>query len=365
VSNIGPNNGRPSWQSGQPAQRKTTGQSGATENVGVTGNSGGTNSPNPTSSAMAQANLSASAMAGLNPKLSLAATQLLQLLKSLLQMPREMAQLMALLADADPASAQAMLQQLLASETPVPLEQLQQLLLSHADAAQEKLMKLLQTTAMSPGGQSGQMGELLGTLSELVGKAKESPTQALHSTITLYLPHLPIQPPQAFSLRYENPGGGDGEAASGEGQSSEQLCLFIETMTLGRFRITLEAQSRAPLEAIVSHEPQAAPFEAEIVRQTDELMGGPGRLALIFLEKPGKQVARQSAQLPTSETEAVQVSKQNATAARDGKQSVALHPSGGISMAALYGAYALIRVIFEVDSQNKLHQTRAALIELN
>lgn len=310
---------------------------------------------------MTQSGLASLLATGLNQQLALASEQLLQLLKNLLQMPKELGQLMAMLADVDPASAQALLQNLLQSETPVPLEQLQQLLLSHADAAQDKLMKLLQSTAQNPGNQSSQMGELLSTLNELVAKAKESPMQALQSTISLYLPAYPFHPPQAFSLRYEPPGTGDNDGEnSDENQQGEQLSLFMDTMTLGQFKITLAAQGPAPIQAVVLHDPVAKPFEAEITQQVNEALGGAGRMELLFMPKPG-QTAKPETSAASSEP-AFNPSETSAPYATDGKQSVALHPSGGISMAALYGAYAIIRVIFELDEQNKTHQARAAMI---
>ena len=356
MSNIGPNNFRPPWQQ---SQAKQTAQTSASEAAGPAANSSGTNSGAALGNAVAQAGLSSLLSAGLNQELALGSTQLLQLLKNLLQMPKEMAQLLALLADADPASAQAMLQTLLASETPVPLEQLQQLLLSHADAAQDKLMKLLQTTAASPGGPSSQMGELLNTLNELAGKAKESPTQALQTTIGLYLPHFPLQPPQAFSLRYESPEQSDSED-SGEASAGEQLALFISTVSLGQFKINLAAQGQAPVQALVNHEPAAAPFEAEITAQVQQAIGGPGRIELVFIPNPSAGRAAQiwNAEAENDETDSSQTPKP------ERQQSVALHqsPGSGISFAALAVAYAIIRVILEIDDRNKLQQARAAMI---
>jgi len=356
LSNIGPNF-RPPWQQAQSGLSKQPDNASATENTQQGSIQNGVNpGQNATQPSLSPAALSGLFATGLQSELALASDQLLLLLKNLLQMPKELAQLKALLADVAPDSAQALLQNLLESEVPLSLDKLQQLLLSHADAAQDKLLKLLQSTAMSSSGQSSQLGELLGTMTELLQKAKESPTQALHSTMSLYLPNYPLHPPQAFSLRFEANGKSDSDSEESEESSADeesQLALFINTLTLGQFKITLASQQRAPIEAVIHHEAIAAHFEQELIRQTDLAMGGPGRILLLFVPKTGAKAAHQK---PPSEQPASETTSNNLN-----NQSVAIHPTGGVSMTALYGAYALIRVIFEVDTQNQVHLTRAML----
>lgn len=353
MSNIGPNF-RPPRQQAQSGLSKQPDNASATENAQQsTTQNGATAGQNSAPLQLPGTTLSGLFATGMQPELALASDQLLLLLKNLLQMPKELAQLMALLADIAPDSAQAMLQNLLESEVPIPLDKLQQLLLSHGDAAQEKLLKLLQSAAMSSGKQSSQLGEMLGTLTELLQKAKESPTQALQSTMSLYLPPYPLHPPQAFTLRFEAGDKSNSEAENASEDDEAQLALFITTLTLGQFKISLAAQQRAPIEAVIHHEAAAAPFEQEIIRQTDLAMGGPGRLLLLFVPKAPAKAAQQ--QPPSGQAISEELSDDSHT------QSVAIHPAGGISMSALYGAYALIRVIFEMDTQNKVHLTRAML----
>ena len=353
MSNIGPNF-RPPWQqsksglSKQPDNAQNTQQTQPQNaaNLGQT----------PAQSALSAANVSGPLAMGLQPELALASQQLLLLLKNLLQMPKELAQLMALLGDVAPDSAQALLQSLLESDVPVSLEDLQKLLLSHADTAQEKLLKLLQSTAMSSHGQPSQLGELLGTMTELLQKAKESPTQALQSTMNLYLPYYPLHPPQAFSLRFEANGESEADQENAAEPETLHLTLFINTLTLGQLKISLSSQNTTPIEAIIHHEAVAAPFEKELIQQTDLAMGGPGRMILLFMLNPTPKASQPK---PTDNPEGSPEFSEHTTSSQG--QSVAIHPTGGISMSALYGAYTLIRVIFEIDTQNKLHLTRSML----
>ena len=337
-------------------------------------------SPQPSASG-ANSLISNGSPLGLNAALALNPGQLLQLLRSLLQLPKELVQLLAMLSNADPAAAQALMQELLQTllntETPAPLDDLQAALLAHADGAQEKLLKLLQTAGAGTGAHPGQLGELLGTLSELVSQARQSPGQALHAAIHLYLPY-PLHPPQAFTLRQES-ASGEEDGDSG-GSASEQLALYIETLTLGQFKITLNAQGRAPLQALVLHEPLATAFTATIAQEVAQGMGGNGQIEFFFTLKenakapaippdanpthPAPDAAPASsppkADSPQPNHENVPAGNEMQTvSSAEGKQSVGLHPTGGLSMTALYAAYVLIRVIFELDEQNQRHQQRA------
>lgn len=283
----------------------------------------------------------------------LSAQQLMQLLRNLLQMPREIVQLLAMLADLDPKMGQELLQKLLSEDAQIPPEALQAFLQEHLDSAQDKLLKLIQSGPTSMAGSGKQMGDLMGTLSELVSKAGKSPAEALHSTISLYLPYYPLHPPQAFSLRFESKPGGDAEEdEEGQNQDEQQLVLFIQTMTLGQFKISLSVEQSTRLLAVLEHESEAAPFEAEIRAQVKAAMGA-GNMQSMELLFIGRSAVGKTG------TQAIASNGPEAPQKEPEKQSVGIHPTGGVSAVAIHGAYLLIRVILELDNRNGLHQARA------
>lgn len=340
MSNIGPNF-RPPWQQTQPSGTRPAGESTA-----LPAESGHMQSSQAPANPMP--NLSQAALAPLFAfENALAPDQLVQLLRNLLQMPKEIVQLLALLADVDPAMGQALLKTLLAEDATVPLEGLQQFLQTHMDKAQDKLLKLLQSSQMSMTGSGQQMGELMSTLSDLVGKAGKSPIEALHTTISLYLPYYPLHPPQAFSLRFEAP---DGQDEAYGGVEEVQLVLFIETLSLGAFKITIMSVDTGKWQAVIEHDPVAEPVLPTIQAQVVGASGD-GVAQLMFVPRAASApLAGQPAH------------EQSATEANTGKQSVGIHPAGGVSAGLLCLGYLLIRIIFELDKRTDLNQQRAAKI---
>lgn len=295
---------------------------------------------------------------------ALAPDQLVLLLRNLLQMPKEIVQLLATLADMDPTVGQELLKTLLTEDIAVPLDALQQLLQTHADKAQDKLLKLLQSSQMSLTGSGKQMGELMSNLSDMVSKTGKSPMDALHTAISLYLPYYPLHPPQGFTMRFEPSGGGeDGEA----GQSDAiQLVLWIETIRLGPFKITIAAgqapvstseqvQTPSRWQVWVEHDPAAASVLEILQEQVSQASGGQHMVGMIFLPRVASGSASAS---PVAES----ASESKAAAPSKGKQSVDIQPTGSVSGGILCLAYLLIRVVFELDNREELTQQRAASI---
>jgi hypothetical protein len=281
----------------------------------------------------------------------LAPGQLAQLLRNLLGMPREMVQLLALLSQQDPAAGQALLQTLLTEDIKIPLEAMQDFLQERLDKAQEKLLKLVQGNPAALLG-VGEMGELIKGLSELAAKGAQTPAEALHSTITLYLPFYPLHPPQAFSLRFEPP---EGEVDESGGGQMPQLVIYIETITLGLFRVAILTSPESCWQALVSHDPVASPFTQSIEQ---------GVLEAAPLEQPTFIFSVRTERSPIITIFDNAKSRQPAASgqAASGTQSVGLHPVGGVSVLAIHAAYLLIRVILTLDNQHALNQGRIQII---
>lgn len=286
----------------------------------------------------------AALMAQQNP---LAPDQLAQLLRNLLKMPREIVQFLSILAQQDPAAGQELLQRLMTEEVKVPLEEMQNFLEGRLGQAQEKLLKLAQGNPAAMAG-TGELGELMKGLSELAAKTGQSPAEAMHSTITLYLPFYPLHPPQAFSLRFEPPAGE--EEASGE--QSPQLVIYIETLSMGQFRATVLTGPQSRWQAVIEHDASAAEHTGTIESDIQSLVPlEKPELIFVQRDKPAKPIPNQPLSGPKPDT--------NTESAP--KQAVGLHPSEGVSVLAVHAAYLLIRVILELDNRNALHQGRASL----
>ncbi|WP_373531071.1 hypothetical protein [Vampirovibrio sp.] len=350
MSFIGPNFRPP----GQRNPAAGAGQSAGPNAAGGPSTAAGSTEPSTTHRAPlgADGTLSlATLLARQNP---LAPAQLAQLLRNLLSMPRELVQLLALLSQQDPAAGQALLQTLLSEEVKIPLEALQDFLQGRVDKAQEKLLKLLQGNPAALSG-AGEMGELMKGLSALSAQSAQAPTEALHATITLYLPFYPLHPPQAFTLRFEPP---DEEAGGPEGGEAPQLVVYMETMTLGAFRVVILTGPESCWQAIVSHEPIATAFTAQIesaLREATPLE----QPTLVFTLQSGRRFTEGKAKASYAGDEGAAPVNAGSKAAT---QSVGLHPVGGVSARVIHAAYLLIRVILELDNQTALQQGRASAI---
>lgn len=282
--------------------------------------------------------------------------QLAQLLRNLLQMPKEMVQLMALLANLDGADTQQLLKQLLTENPQISLEDLQQLLTNQLGKSQDKLIKLLQSSQLTFTGSGKQMGDLMNMLSQLSAKAGSSPTEALHSTLSLYLPYYPLAAPQRFSLHFEpmeddSEGGGD----------NAQLVLFIETISLGQFRITLASSPQTRLQVDIQHDPLSESLITTLTKEIQSALGQENLPAanLNFQVRAGGKALQGD---PASSSH-ISAPHPGSTASPPEKQSVGIHPANGVSVLTLHAAYMLIRIILELDNRHALNQNRAASVQ--
>ncbi len=290
---------------------------------------------------------------------AISTTELMLLLKNLLQMPRELVQFLAMFARLDgEVPAQELLRKLLSQDAQIPLEELQQFLQTHGDKCEQKLLKLLQSSNLDRGGAVRQMGDAMSMLSQLTGKAGQSPTEALHSTLALYLPYCPVGGPQRFSLHFEPPED-DGEGGGGQ---NAQLVVFIETMHLGQFRISLSSAGKyARLEGLIEHDLQADAVIGDIETQVKDALRVEGAPPpeLVFRRRGGQAAAESGEASANSEIQTQAATPDNKA---ENQPKVAVHPGGGVSVASIHAAYLLIRIILELDNRQALHQNRAKAV---
>lgn len=354
MSFIGPNFRPPgqSYQSGGPAQ------GGRLQSTGGPANPEGVSAGNPTPSTGAGLPAGTLPLAALMAgNLPLPAEDFARLLRNLFQLPREMIQLLALLSEQEPAVGQALLEALVQEESKVPLEALQDFLQGRMDTAQQKLLKLLQGNPSAMAGLRD-VRTLMQGLGELAEKIKQGPQGALEATVTLYLPFYPFHPPQAFTLRFETPE----EGAEGLAESAEpQLVLYVETLTLGSFRAVILPDTDKPAghwQAVMSHEAAAAPYLQAIETGLQQAATVAIPIRLLFTpnasERAGQGAKGGPVTTDAASSERPAADPASAIVGPVGRQSVGLHPAGGVSVLAIQVAYLLIRVILELDNRNAL-----------
>lgn len=271
------------------------------------------------------------------------------LLRNLLQLPKEITQLLALLATAEGVSPQEILKTLLAENPKISLEELQKLLKEQLQNGEGKLLKLLQSAQTAQTGGSKNMGELMTLVSQLSAKAASSPVEALNTAMALYLPYYPLEAPQKFMLYFEQL---EGDEKEGEKPEEYQLVVYIDTLSLGQFKIIIGLSQGTQLTVIIEHGPEAAgvipAIEQQVRAGTRQENVPPPELVFSQREAPMARPARKS------------VSGATGSAAETHKPSVGIHPVGGVSVVAIHAAYLLTRVILELDTRNNVNEIREA-----
>lgn len=274
------------------------------------------------------------AQAGMTPE------QLGLLLRNLLQLPKEISQLMAMLAGTEGAITQEVLKALVQENPKILLEQLQTLFKDNKEL-QGKLFKLLQGNPAMEIAARQSMGELLQAVSELVAKAGNSPTEALQMTIALYLPWYPLEAPQRFHMHFEQlESGGESEESGNEGDF--QLVLLLDTLQLGGFKVVIGLLNQTQLQLIVEHEGQAAEALAAIEGRfkRDGLLANLPEPQFIYQPRTSRKIADSPTTPETTSGEPTEKA-----------QSMAVHPIGGVSFIVIHAAYLLSRLIFETDKR--------------
>lgn len=276
--------------------------------------------------------------------------QMVALLRNLLQLPRELVQLMAMLANLEDNPTQTLLQALLKEEIQIPLEELQQLLQAQGQKAQEKLLKLIQNTSMGLGSsaQTAQLGELLQALSRLSEKSSSAaglnPLQSLHTTISLYLPYFPLQAPQQFSFQYQPE---EDSGPSSGGKQAAALTVFLQTLHLGPLKAVIQTNDSQALDIVLEHhltDSELAEILQQNLQQSLQSEGFASTNLMFYSAQSVKSVAAQVQNLPGNASTETNQKAQS-------QQEVRLLPGQGVSARMILAAYILIRAVFELDSQ--------------
>lgn len=329
--------------------------------------------PFSTGSPMARGNKLSLAALFQNESSALNPQELSQFLKESLKLPQEIRTLLLMLAlEKTPSETlQAALKKTLAetlTQQPeiakdIPLDEVTALLSQNSREAHQKLMRLLQGTAMSQTQGGRQVADLVGTLGQLNEQIAASPAKALETLMLLYLPWYPLTLPQKLDLTLEG-GHSEGGATDGEAVS---ITLYLQTNTLGQFKITVKELQPLQIQVQIAHEQKAALALPELETRLNDLLASDGLPAALFESEPVEPHA--FAKPDTTTAPATQPeSKPSAPMAASGSQGFQfatrradrqkLHIAAGqrVSFLVIHTGYSLARLIFEVDEANRVFQ---------
>lgn len=294
-------------------------------------------------------------------------------LKESLKLPHEMRLLLLLLAmDTTSSDLQMLLQQnlkqMIEQHTPlaVSLEDIQALLDKNTKEAKEKLMKLLQANQISQTQAAQQLAELTSGLGKLGEKIKASPQEALETLMLLYIPWYPLAAQQKLELSFEF--GGGGEAA---GEKDISVVIFLETNTLGRFKIVVYELEPLQVGVRLFHEDAAKYLLPTLEDDLNEKLAAEGLPAAIVdaeqvqsgpgFKSPSAATAHAQTDpgtSPISDKDPATAGFKGLTRQADQKQ-ITIQPGEHVSLLVLNSAYTVVRLILEADEQNRLLQKKA------
>lgn len=273
---------------------------------------------------------------------ALEANEFARLVRDLMSMPKEFKFLLQQLLElsGDPKKLAQFLKD---GNADINLNDLQKLLQGNGKQVITKLITLMQASRGMVE-QQGQFKELLGFVSETVAKAQQSPQEAMHSTLLLYLPWLPLAEPQQFDLRYGFSAEDDEQQASSEG--IEVLVMYVSTINIGSFHVTVMVNKERKVEIDLLNDALTMEELAQIKEKILE------KLTISGVEP----------QIQVGKKEPIIV-KENADLEKAGEKMLSLHPSGKISSLTLTTGYTVAKTIFELDQKMDLFKNRKQKIK--
>lgn len=323
---------------------------------------------------MMEGKLPLSALFG-NESLLMNPQELSQFLKDSLQLPKELRLALLMLAmESSPKELKPLLDQGLkqiieqqATQLSVPVEDLQNLLNQNTKEATEKLMKLLQGNQMSQTRSGQQIAELVVSLGKLGEKIKLSPKDAMETMMLLYIPWYPLAAQQKLELSFEM-----GEGGEEGGDRDVSVVLYIETNSLGRFKLVVKELEALQLLVIVMHEAFVKELMPRLEKQMNGMLAEDGLPACYFesevirAEKVAEVMAEGGVSSASGHggatSESLDPDMDPATAGfkqatrRPDQKQINIQAGDRVSVLVLNYAYALARFIFEADEENRVLQ---------
>jgi hypothetical protein len=288
-------------------------------------------------------------------------TEFQTLLLKLLKLPKELHLVFVELMQQDPAMLKTLEQfNVWMAQNPdqkLSLELLQQFLKQHLQNGQKKASEfLLMPSTTGQQIQHPGMNDALQRMAALDHQLSHSPQESLKTLVNLYLPvgNPGIYPPVQFQFRQEPADSGNSEktTAGGSASSESQLVMYLKTVVLGRFRISLSQDVSHSLLIETECDALVQPYKNVIE-------------AGVAKEKPAKQIPKWlwyvRKALPSSTEQASCTTASESTdtlPAEEKKPSVLCAPPAGVSIVVVETAHRVATVILALDTRLVLHQQR-------
>jgi hypothetical protein len=317
------------------------GQAGSGENVGAG------KTPSQTPQATPQVNFQSTTMNLLTERMMstinimniMEAKEFAFLIRDLLSMPKDLQNLLALLAFGKDNGAD--IAQLLKNmNANILAKDLQQLLGNNSKEVINKLIQLTQNNALFFEG-SNQLRDILGFVQKISVTSQQSPSDALTNVMLLYLPWLPLTQQKQLELYF-----GYEESDSGEGTDIEVLVMFIRTENIGTFKVTIILNPDKTLEIDIENDQVASSVIDNIVAETKGDLQESG-----LLNKISTRTRK------NTETRSPKEMKKETT------KSISIHPSGKISVITVHTGYKIASIIFTIDEKQSLLKIREEKIK--
>ncbi|OGI18458.1 MAG: hypothetical protein A2287_05510 [Candidatus Melainabacteria bacterium RIFOXYA12_FULL_32_12] len=251
------------------------------------------------------------------------------LIRELLNLPKEFKEFLSLMVYGE-VSQENLLKLLQDKSKDIQLKDIQNLLDTNSKEVISKLLKLLQP------GSSGfkdteQLNKLVNLLTQTISSQNNSPQEILNKTILLYLPWLPLVQQQDIDIKLEERKGSEND------QENIALIMYISTINLGRFKITLILNADSSLNIDIESE------EAEKNK--------------IYLEKILSNVNQEMSKNKINGKTNVYTQKFKTEKDSD-KRELSLCPVSNISPKIMMAAYSIAKIIFEIDENVSLIESR-------
>lgn len=285
-------------------------------------------------------------------------------IKNLLELPKDIQALLMMLAFPDEQVTPETMKKMVKDdpEMALLLQSLQQHLGDSTQSGLQKILKMMATARMAgAGGSNTPAEEMFKAASALQQQVHSSPVSALNTMMLLYLP--PLVMPQNIQFRFEpaGPGESDGEGQGGGG-TKYHLVLFIETATLGKFRVAMGLERVTQITVMMEHDPQSRPILEPLEKALAVAVAEDGLPPPLFtyLERlPQKPMAADALcedTLSNHSSEPIDsagaLAAQLETATRPPEKpdkKVAVFPNEGVSILVVHAAYQLAKLVFQLD----------------
>lgn len=264
-------------------------------------------------------------------------------LRELLNLPKDIKELLVLLTRQS-NSAELLATLLKSGNIKITPEMIQKMLESNSKEVMNKLIKLLQQPGQQNTQNFDQLKQMMALLSHAVPAKDASPQEVMTQFMLLYLPWLPLMEKQKVELDFEKP-----ESASEEDDEQVAVVIYVSTINLGRFKVTIVVNKVNKPDIIIENISELA--------ESDEKDEAQSKNHEKELEKILKTVNKEVKEDKIEAKAYLSVVKQE-NFQETPERKVTITKMSPISPVALVIAQKIARIILEADERVSLLQKR-------